>query len=126
MHHADPHPTRKVTLPTGQAIEVLFVEPEQPTQLHVCPLCTSELVVPVAWAEAGRAQWDVTLHCPNCDWVGGGVYEQELIERFDEELDRGTEALVHDLQRLMRANMEDDVERFIAALHADAILPEDF
>jgi len=26
----------------------------------------------------------------------------------------------------MRANMEDDVERFVTALRADAILPEDF
>ena len=44
-----------------------------------------------------------------------GVYEQDDVERFDEELDRGTEALVRDLKRLMRANMEDEIERFVAA-----------
>ena len=54
------------------------------------------------------------------------MFDEETVERFDEELDRGTEALVRDLLRLMRANMEDDVERFVTALHADAILPEDF
>ena len=55
-----------------------------------------------------------------------GVFDQDTVERFDEELDRGTEALVRDLKRLMRANMEDEIERFVGALAADAILPEDF
>jgi hypothetical protein len=102
------------------------IAPAPPAGLHVCPACTSELVVPIAWAEAGRERWDVTLHCPNCDWVGGGTYAEDLVERFDEVLDRGTEVLVRDLQRLMRANMEEDVERFLRALQAGAILPEDF
>jgi hypothetical protein len=95
-------------------------------ELHICPECASELVIPVGWSEAGRDRWDVTLHCPNCDWVGGGVYDEELVMRYDEELDRGTEVLVRDLQRLMRANIEDEIDRFVAALQADAILPEDF
>ncbi len=37
-----------------------------------------------------------------------------------------SEALVADLRKLTRANMEDDVERFIAALNAEYVLPEDF
>jgi hypothetical protein len=49
-----------------------------------------------------------------------------VVDRFDEELDRGTEALVRDLKQLTRANMEEECERFIRALSADAILPEDF
>jgi hypothetical protein len=128
---------RRVVLPDGRSVEVLFAEgaaapratasEAQVTRgLHECPECSSKLVMPLAWGEAGRARWDVTLHCPNCDWVGGGVFGEDLVERFDEELDRGTEALVRDLQRLMRANMEDEIERFVAALRVDAILPEDF
>jgi hypothetical protein len=128
---------RRVVLPNGNSIEVLFVESpvgqhatelrhQQAHGLHICPECCSCLVMPLAWGEAGRAHWNVTLHCPNCDWIGSGVFDEQLVERFDEELDRGTEALVRDLQRLMRANMEDEIERFVAALAADAILPEDF
>lgn len=94
--------------------------------LHVCPACSSPLVAPVAWAPAGPRLWAITLECPNCAWWSDGVFDEEDVERFDEELDRGTEALVHDLLRLTRANMEDDVERFIAALQAGAIVPEDF
>ena len=37
-----------------------------------------------------------------------------------------TEALVRDLKRLMQANIEEEIERFVAALNADAIQPMDF
>src|SRR3954447_22243149 len=125
---------RRVVLPSGKAIEVVDfgtpaaagATPEPVTDLHVCEACESELVYPVDWDEAGDTHWEVTLRCPNCEWAGTGVFEQDVVERFDEELDRGTEALVRDLKRLMQANMEDDVERFVSALNDDQILPEDF
>jgi hypothetical protein len=134
---ADHHSVRRVVLPSGKTIEVLYFQAHpEPVEhsgsageiegLHVCPVCASKLVVPVAWEEAGSEHWDVTLHCPNCDWLGSGIFAEEIVERFDEELDRGTEALVRDLQRLMRANMEDEIDRFAAALAADQIWPMDF
>ncbi|MCW2954297.1 MAG: hypothetical protein JWQ48_3467 [Conexibacter sp.] len=128
-HPADHHSIRRVTLPSGKTIEVLYFDGtvrEHTRALHVCPACESGLVNPVAWDEAGPSHWDVTLHCPNCDWLGGGVFSEQLVERFDEELDRGTEALLRDLQRLMRANMEDEIDRFVTALGADQIWPMDF
>ncbi len=131
---ADHRSTRRVDLPDGQAVDVLSVQsaPAPGEQhvaeegLHMCPDCDSRLVAPVAWEQAGPAQWAITLECPNCAWWDADIFDEELVEHFDEELDRGTEALVRDLMRLMRANMEDDVERFLAALRAGAILPEDF
>ena len=134
-HPADHRSTRRVVLPTGQSVDVLFIQGAQTAGdqrasreagLHVCPQCASQLVAPVAWDQAGPRQWAVTLQCPNCEWWDADVFDEEAVARFDEELDRGTEALVRDLMRLMRANMEDDVERFVAALRADAVLPEDF
>jgi hypothetical protein len=134
---ADHRSVRRVVLPSGKTIDVLYFEAhqgavgdpkpsEQVDGLHVCPSCSSQLVSPVAWEEAGSSHWDVTLHCPNCDWLGNGVFPEAAVESFDEELDRGTEALVRDLQRLMRANMEDEIDRFVAALAADQIWPMDF
>ena len=59
--------------------------------------------------------------------LSGSVGEdQESDARVDEELDHGTEALVRDLKRLMQANMEDEIDRFILALSEDHVLPEDF
>lgn len=131
--------TRRVVLPSGKTIEVVYFEEQRGAhtqlprsldghtrELHVCGGCSAELVYPVTWQEFGPTHWEVSLRCPNCEWTGTGVYDQTLVERFDEELDRGTEALVRDLKRLMQANMEDDVERFVAALEDDQILPEDF
>ena len=120
---------RKVTLPSGKTIEVISFDEEMPvvqTELHVCPECASDLVYPVAWDEAEKSRWEVSLRCPNCEWFVTDTFEEDAIQRFDETLDRGTEALVSDLRQLTRANMEDDVERFVAALNAEYVLPEDF
>ena len=120
---------RKVTLPSGKTIEVISFDEEMPavqTELHVCPECASDLVYPVTWDEAEQSRWEVSLRCPNCEWTTTDTFEEDAIQRFDETLDRGTEALVSDLRQLTRANMEDDVERFVAALHAEYVLPEDF
>ena len=63
---------------------------------------------------------------PQLRVVHTGVFDQDTVERFDEELDRGTDKLVDDLKRLIRANMEEEIERFSRALRGDHILPEDF
>jgi predicted RNA-binding Zn-ribbon protein involved in translation (DUF1610 family) len=94
--------------------------------LHVCPACDSRLVYPTDWAPAPARRWSVQLRCPECEWGGGGVYSQQVVDRFDEALDAGTEALLTDLNLLARANMEDEVERFLTALDSGHILPEDF
>jgi len=54
------------------------------------------------------------------------VHGQDEVERFDAELDRGTENLIEDLHSVSRANMEEDVERFANALRDGHILPSDF
>jgi hypothetical protein len=131
---------RRVTLPSGRSIEVVYFEPlaaeaagaaaaagANPVQeLHVCPECDRDLVYPVDWEEASVTHWEVELRCPNCEWTEVGTFDQATVDRFDEHLDLGTEALVKDLRRLVQANMEAEAERFAAALDANAILPEDF
>lgn len=100
--------------------------PRRGDDLHVCPACNSDLVYPTDWAPASNRDWQVALRCPECEWNGGGTYHQDVVDRFDEELERGTESVLEDLSVLARANMEDHIERFINALSADQILPEDF
>jgi hypothetical protein len=94
--------------------------------LHICPSCNSDLVYPTDWAPARARHWDVALRCPECEWNGGGRYSQEIVDRLDEALDLGTESVLDDLNVLVRANMEDQIDRFVTALFADQILPEDF
>ncbi len=122
---------RRVVLPSGRAIEVVYFEngpaaPATNDELHVCPECDRGLVFPVEWEEASPTHWEVLLRCPNCEWGQLGVFDQETVDRFDEQLDLGTETLIRDLKRLQQANMEDETDRFVRALNAGAILPEDF
>jgi len=94
--------------------------------LQICRACESELVQPVAWGQAVAGSWEITLRCPDCEWTITGTFEDEAVERFDEALERGVDALARDLRQLARVNMEEDVQRFAAALRAGHVLPEDF
>jgi hypothetical protein len=132
-HHNGQY-VRKVVLPSGRSIEVVYYESlpapapvHAPLDdLHICPECDRTLVYPVEWEEVSPTHWEVLLRCPNCDWTEVGVYDQRTVDRFDEQLDDGTEALMRDLDRLTKANMEEEIERFTLALGSDLILPEDF
>jgi hypothetical protein len=154
-HEDQSHEVKRVVLPSGKTIEVVYfkeayergqgseraeappvatpqpltepapvAEPHQ--DLHICFDCGSPLVHPIEWEEAGPENWRVLLHCPNCWLAREGVFSQATVENFDEELDRGADALVRDYRRLMRANMAEEVDRFVAAMAVDAVLPEDF
>ena len=127
---------KRVTLPSGKSIEVLYfgdaatavpekVEPGAGS-LHVCGECSSSLVYPTDWQEAGPTDWEVELRCPNCEWRATGVFSQEVVEAFDDELDRGIDVLLADYRALVNSNMEDEIDRFAKALDAGAILPADF
>ena len=129
------HYVKRVVLPSGKTIDVVYFDPESPEQgtqesvrheLHICRDCESELVYPTEWEEAGPDYWRVALRCPNCEWVVSGVFPQDMVDRFDERLDDGTEQLVTDLRSLMHANMSEEIDRFVQALNAGALLPEDF
>src|SRR5918994_2187378 len=104
-HDEQIHYVKRVVLPSGKTIEVVY---------------------PVQWEESGPENWSVLLHCPNCDVYREGIFSQETVECFDEELDRGADVLARDYKRLIRANMAEEIERFVGALRAGAICPEDF
>src|ERR1700755_2989561 len=132
---------RRVTLPSGRSIEVVYFEPlaaeaagaaaaaapaHQVEDLNVCPECDRDLVYPVDWEEASVTHWEVVLRCPNCEWTEVGKFDQATVDRCDEHLHLAAEPLVRALRGLVQANMEDEADRFAAALEANAILPEDF
>jgi hypothetical protein len=136
----EPH-VKRVTLPSGKSIEVMYFadQPAAPREtlpkraqaigsqpLHVCIECGSSLVYPTDWQEAGPDHWEVDLRCPNCEWRGAGVFHQDVVESFDDELDRGIDVLLSDYRALVSSNMEDEIDRFAKALDVGAILPADF
>ena len=63
---------------------------------------------------------------PSASGAAAATTTRRSVDRFDEALDETMQSVLDDLQLLTRANMEEQIERFIAALNADLILPEDF
>jgi hypothetical protein len=146
--HPD-HQLKRIVLPSGKTIEVVYFEhpaaappaeaiaPVAPSpettpaetrerDLHICPGCESNLVYPVQWEEADESHWQIALRCPNCEYAEEGVFGQEQCDGFDDELERGTDALTRDYKRLMTANLAEEIDRFAKALEVDGILPVDF
>jgi hypothetical protein len=120
---------------TPPSTEELVTGPEQappttstrgPEHLHVCFHCAGELVYPLDWSEEGTRHWRIVLRCPECESRREGVFDQTAVERLDDELDRGSSALLGDLRRMTHANMSEEAEFFVRALNADLITPADF
>jgi hypothetical protein len=119
---------RRIVLASGLAIDVVSLGTSQLGQheLHVCPACTSELVQPVGWSETADDKWELTLHCPNCDWLAEGLFDERQVYELEDRLEEGLVAMLSDLRRMTQANMAEEVDRFVVALNADLVLPEDF
>jgi hypothetical protein len=122
-HQPDPHIRREADdLDRAAARQ----DDPQADGLHVCPECASHLVQPIEWREAPEGFWELILHCPNCDWLDGGVFDQGQVDALEERLDEGLTEILTDLRRLTQSNMAEEIERFTAALQGDLVLPEDF
>jgi hypothetical protein len=124
-----PGQTQDVNLPGPLGIEGSYAERcETATDPELCRCggCGSMLVQPIDWSLVGRTHWRVLLRCPNCEWSGTGVFNQEAIDRFDRELERGTRKLQSTLTRVTRACNEAEIEFFAKALETDLIVPFDF
>lgn len=134
--------TKKIALPGGRVIEIVYFSDPEPDgacengpeahasepamDLHVCEECSSHLVYPVSWEERANDAWYMERRCPNCEWRHSGEFPQSEVEVFDDVLNEGTEQLLTKLRTFARANMEEDVERLINALHENLIEPMDF
>lgn len=134
-----PHQRRSrriVELPTGKTVEVSYFSPEAPARRAPatpasaptldCRQCGSGLVYPFDWDDTDQRAYVLALRCPNCEWTEMGTYDWDTVRRLDERLEQGERALIADLHALTRANVEEDFDRFIAALRAGHVWPMDF
>jgi hypothetical protein len=128
------HIIKRVTLPSGKQVDVVSyvsagqeVAPTAPKlPLSCCPTCGHDRVQPTGWSEVGTSHWHVHLRCPDCEDRREAIFGQSELDEFDVALDEGTRSVAADLDLLARANMADDIDRFLKALDADHIVPEDF
>ena len=100
--------------------------PENPG-LHICPACEKPFVVPGRAREVvGADSVRLELRCTNCGWSAVETHDDTSLACLELELDRSFADLLWTLEVVWTANEEAAIERFSAALHAGAILPEDF
>jgi len=94
--------------------------------LLVCGACRSRLVYPADCEEQERDHWYIELRCPDCGGREWARFDVEMLDALDRELDRAEAEIEADLACLTRAHMAEYVTRFVSALEAGAIEPEDF
>jgi hypothetical protein len=94
--------------------------------LLVCGTCRSRLVYPGDCEEQGRDHWNIELKCSDCGACRWTRFDVDMLDVLDRELDQAEAEIEADLACLTRANMADYVTRFVSALDAGAIEPEDF
>ena len=95
--------------------------------LHVCRGCGLGFVTATQLLDVladGRRL--VELTCANCRLCVVGAHGHAALEALEDELERGYAQVCAACERLGRENEREEVETFVAALHAGAILPEDF
>lgn len=136
---------RQVVLPSGRAIEIVYLdgratalgalrEPqlqgcdvtEAALDLTTCGGCGCGFVHPVDWDEAGTRHWRLTLRCPNCERTGTVVVEDEVVDHYDLVLESGAADLARSLHELVEAGIDAEVCRLRDALDGGHLLPEDF
>ena len=95
-------------------------------QIQICGACDSTLVQPIDHERISARCWQVELRCPECESFATGVFTDDELAAYDEQFELGVDALLADLRALTAANLEDEIERFAAALHAGLIVAADF
>jgi DNA-directed RNA polymerase subunit RPC12/RpoP len=91
-----------------------------------CPVCGSRLVYPVDWDRSGPASWTLALRCPECEMRREVTLGRASVEHLNRELYQGAQELARAADRVTRRNFEEEVEKLVAALERDLILPMDF
>jgi hypothetical protein len=94
--------------------------------LLVCGTCRSRLMYPADCEELGRDHWYIELICPDCGGHERATFDVGMLDTLDRELDQAEAEIEADLECLTRTNMADYVTRFVSALDAGAIEPDDF
>lgn len=94
--------------------------------LERCIGCPSLLVHPTRWQRLEPDVWQIDLRCPECRRSWREVVPTAAVRRLDEVLRAGRGLIEKHLEEIERIEREEQVESFVEALRADAILPEDF
>jgi len=94
---------------------------------HLCRVCRRPFLTPLSIVPlVSQEAYVVEMQCTNCEDATVTLLDEDQMERLDRELDRQSGSLRHTLAEIRLADELDEIDRFVEALHAGHILPEDF
>ena len=79
--------------------------------LTTCGACGCPFVQPVDWDEAGARHWRSRCAAPTASDCGTVVVEDEVVDHYDLELERGAAELARTLHEIVEENIEREAER---------------
>ena len=95
--------------------------------LHVCHACDRDFIVPVSVVDLiDHERCVVELACTNCGTASLGVHDDRSLMELDRRMDRAQAQMREAVEVLETADELERIDRFVRALRADVILPEDF
>jgi hypothetical protein len=95
--------------------------------LHICDACDRDFIVPVSVLDLiDHGRCIVELTCMNCGITSLGVHDDRSLMELDRRLDEAQSRMRAAVEVLQMADELDWLDRFVRALRADHILPEDF
>ena len=112
----------------GEAWRPVFDRRQPPpgSGLHQCPICHGDSVVPVAAEALDDDWWDLLLRCGQCGTYREVTVSDDVVARYELDLQRGMEEIAAALERHDHERMTAEAEVFIAALQRDIIDAGDF
>ena len=97
------------------------------TELQVCTDCHEPFVAPTAILDViDDDRCVVELRCANCHGVRVAVQHDDALAELDRRIEEDLAALMSAVEVFEALDEWERAERFIEALHADHVLPEDF
>jgi hypothetical protein len=98
-----------------------------PADLSVCSSCARDFIVPVSVVDLiDDDRCVVELQCTNCGITALRVHDDHELMELDRRLDAAQALMQEAIEVLELSDDLDRVDRFVRALRADHILPEDF
>jgi hypothetical protein len=94
--------------------------------LTLCGSCGTDSVIPTEWTEQGERDWWMRLRCGACGESRELVVSDAAAQRYDADLDRGTQQIARALWRVERDRLAEHTEAFATALRLDLLDADDF
>ena len=104
----------------------MAVRPTTNLSADLCARCRLPFVVPIAVLDFRQDRFLVELGCTNCGRREIRLHDDAELGRLDRALDDGVALIADALQTAELTRELEEIDTFARALHAGAILPEDF